>query len=371
MRNRRVRSATETRLRSSLPSSLEVTPTLAPATDVSPVLSEIVSPHLEEADKGFELDVPIVKLDSLPECWGHRGASASFPENTRQSFIEACKAGADGIETDIHVTADNVLVMFHDPRLERTTNGKGLIHEQPWHGVLDSVHTKKTPHQPIPKFTEVIDVLMEYPRVKLNIDCKVENNPTKLFTLIKEALATVPNWETALAPRIVLGLWHPKFLEPAASILPTVRRFCISMSISEVRKYFFDKCHGFSVWYRPLASAEGAKFREDCAKAGKELCTWTVNSREEMLECARWGVTAIITDKPELWRDIKRDLETDRAKVLKRTMQSYVLPFLNYYNYSIGYHAKAREEFDYLVHEGGAFDALDAEVHPLHPAQLM
>ncbi|GMK56672.1 hypothetical protein CspeluHIS016_0305120 [Cutaneotrichosporon spelunceum] len=349
---------------SSLPSSLEVTPTLAPATDLSPVLSEIVSPHLDEADKGFELDAPVVRLEPLPECWGHRGASASFPENTRQSFIEACNAGADGIETDIHVTADNVLVMFHDPRLERTTDGEGLIHQQPWHGVLEHVRTKETPHQPIPKFTEVIDVLMEHPRVKLNIDCKVENDPTKLFTLIKQALATVPQWETVLAPRIVLGLWHPKFIEPAASILPTVRRFCISMSVAEVRKYFFDKCHGFSVWYPPLASAEGAKLRDDCAKAGKELCTWTVNSREEMLECARWGVTAIITDKPELWRDIKRDLDADRAKVLRPSVQSYLLPYLSYHNYAFGYHAKAREEFEYLEREGGAFDGVHALLAP-------
>jgi phosphatidylglycerol phospholipase C len=359
----------------SLPSSLEVTPALAPASDPSPVLSELISPALEEADKGFELDAPVVKLDPLPECWGHRGASASFPENTRQSFIEACKAGADGIETDIHVTADNVLVMFHDPRLERTTDGHGLIHEQPWHGVLEHVRTKKAPHQPIPKFTEVIEVLMQYPHVKLNIDCKVENNPTKLFTLIKEALATVPEWETVLAPRIVLGLWHPKFIEPAASILPTVRRFCISMSIAEVRKYFYDKCHGFSVWYRPLASAEGQKFREDCARAGKEICTWTVNSREEMLQCARWGISAIISDKPELWRDIKRELEADRARALKPTVQSYFLPFFNYYNYAFGYEAKAREEFEYLEREGGKFDALDsaieAAIQPIRPAQLI
>lgn len=59
--------------------------------------------------------------------------------------------------------------MFHDPRLERTTNGTGLIHEQPWHGVLENVRTKKAPHQPIPLFTEVIDVLMTYPHVKLNV----------------------------------------------------------------------------------------------------------------------------------------------------------------------------------------------------------
>lgn len=177
-----------------------------------------------------------------------------------------------------------------------------------------------------------------------------------------------------LAPRIVLGLWHPKFIDPAASILPTVRRFCISMSIPQVRKYFYDKCDGFSVWYRPLASAEGARFRAECAKAGKEICTWTVNSREEMLQCARWGISAIISDKPELWRDVKRQLEVDTAKALKPTVQSYLLPYLNLYNYSFAYESKAREEYEYLEREGGAFDAIEEATHsvqPIRPAHLI
>lgn len=80
------------------------------------------------------------------------------------------------------------------------------------------------------------------------------------------------------------------------------------MSIPQVRKYFYDLCDGFSVWYHPLTSAEGARFREECRRAGKELCTWTVNGREEMLQCARWGIYSIITDKPELWRSVKKDV---------------------------------------------------------------
>lgn len=192
----------------------------------------------------------------------------------------------------------------------------------------------------------------------MQIDCKVENNPVKLFGLIKAELEKFDNWETRLAPRLVLGLWHPKFIEPAAEILPGLRRFCISMSIPQVRKYFYDKCHGFSVWFRPLQSAEGRAFREECRKAGKEICTWTVNSREEMLQCARWGIYSIISDKPELWRQIKADLETDRAKALKPTLQSYVMPFFNIKNYWFEINREAHEELVYLEREGGTFDSV-------------
>jgi phosphatidylglycerol phospholipase C len=80
------------------------------------------------------------------------------------------------------------------------------------------------------------------------------------------------------------------------------------MSIPEARTYFFKHVHGFSVRYEYLASAEGDRFRKECAAAGKGLCCWTVNGREEMRNCARWGVKSVISDKPEVWREIKREV---------------------------------------------------------------
>ena len=99
---------------------------------------------------------------------------------------------------------------------------------------------------------------------------------------------------------------QPRYLEPASEILPYLPRFAISMSITEIREYFFDHCHGFSIMYEVLASAEGSKFRKECKAAGKDLCSWTVNSKEEMRQCARWGIKSIISDKPAQWRSIKQ-----------------------------------------------------------------
>lgn len=57
----------------------------------------------------------------------HRGLSDEYPENTLLAYREAVKAGADGIEMDIHRTADRVFVMMHDLSVDRTTNGSGTI----------------------------------------------------------------------------------------------------------------------------------------------------------------------------------------------------------------------------------------------------
>lgn len=63
---------------------------------------------------------------------GHRGAAALAPENTWAGFDAALDLGVDAIETDVHATSDGVLALIHDERLERTTNGQGLVADTPW-----------------------------------------------------------------------------------------------------------------------------------------------------------------------------------------------------------------------------------------------
>ena len=63
---------------------------------------------------------------------GHRGASAEAPENTMPSFLRAIEQGVDAIELDVHVTADDVPVVMHDPTVTRTTSGDGAIAAMSW-----------------------------------------------------------------------------------------------------------------------------------------------------------------------------------------------------------------------------------------------
>ena len=60
--------------------------------------------------------------------------------------------------------------------------------------------------------------------------------------------------------------------------------------------------------YEALASTDGARFRKECRDAGKVICAWTVNSKEEMRQCARWGIKSVISDKPAQWRRIKQEV---------------------------------------------------------------
>ncbi|HEY3367260.1 MAG TPA: glycerophosphodiester phosphodiesterase [Symbiobacteriaceae bacterium] len=63
----------------------------------------------------------------MPLRIGHRGASGTHPENTLAAFRRAVELGVQGIEFDVHRTADGELVVMHDPMVDRTTAGTGLI----------------------------------------------------------------------------------------------------------------------------------------------------------------------------------------------------------------------------------------------------
>ncbi|KII94631.1 hypothetical protein PLICRDRAFT_127699 [Plicaturopsis crispa FD-325 SS-3] len=253
------------------------------------------------------------------ECWGHRGASASYPENTLASFEAAIRDGSDGIESDVHVTTDGVVLMFHDPALGRTTNGQGAIKEKAWYGEngIQNVRTFKEPKQPIPTFAETVALLMlpENRHVKFNIDVKVYNDPERVFSLMNAIVTAQPNWQTDLAPRILLGLWHPRFIPAAKAYLPYCRRSHIGISPWIARKYFWDHVEVFSISFGALATMDGEQFRRECKSHGKGLMVWTVNEPQQMMEAVRWGVDGILTDVTKTWLDLRAALAKDYNSV--------------------------------------------------------
>ena len=60
---------------------------------------------------------------------GHRGAKGHAPENTLISFQKALDLGVDGMELDVHLSADNQIIVIHDETVNRTTNGDGFVNQ--------------------------------------------------------------------------------------------------------------------------------------------------------------------------------------------------------------------------------------------------
>ncbi|MFM1651475.1 glycerophosphodiester phosphodiesterase [Brevibacillus sp. B_LB10_24] len=67
-----------------------------------------------------------------PLIYAHRGASGRYPENTFDAFHAALRHGADGIELDVQLSSDHEVVVIHDVKVNRTTNGTGLVQNHTW-----------------------------------------------------------------------------------------------------------------------------------------------------------------------------------------------------------------------------------------------
>lgn len=73
-------------------------------------------------------------------------------------------------------------------------------------------------------------------------------------------ISSHPGWETRLAPRILLGLWHPAFLPHAKKHLPYCRRSYIGEDTALARKYFWNDVDAFSMWFGSLTTADGERY---------------------------------------------------------------------------------------------------------------
>src|SRR6185295_13498419 len=115
-----------------------------------------------------------------PRVFGHRGAAGLAPENTLPSFALGLALGADVLELDVHASSDGVIVVMHDPNLERTTNGSGPVREQTWSALqrLDAGYHFSRDGRDFPyrgqgiRIPSLEELLLAFPDAACNIEVK-------------------------------------------------------------------------------------------------------------------------------------------------------------------------------------------------------
>jgi len=162
----------------------------------------------------------------MPVNIAHRGGKCIAPENTIVGFRAGLNAGADVLELEVHLTADGHLVVIHDDKVDRTTNGSGLIREKTLQEIklLDAGYkfpgqgSKTYPYRGqgvvIPTLEEVYQ---EFPDVATNVEIK-EDQPgieQALWQVIEEAeaaertLVVSGNITFVASGKPLVGKWRP------------------------------------------------------------------------------------------------------------------------------------------------------------------
>ena len=106
----------------------------------------------------------------------HRGNSRYFPENTMVAFASALELPVDQLEIDLHMTRDGEIILMHDHRVDRTTDGTGPVraHTLREMRALDAGRWKdpRFAGEKVPLFTEFLDLLRDHPQMTVNVELK-------------------------------------------------------------------------------------------------------------------------------------------------------------------------------------------------------
>ncbi len=217
---------------------------------------------------------------------GHRGAMGYEPENTLASFRKALELGIPFVELDVYFV-DGHLVVFHDRRLERTTNGQGLLIEQNFTHLrtLDAGKGEK-----IPTLPEVFAVVGD--RTGLNIELKgpdtVEpvvdfissqqqmSRPKEQF-LVSSFKREILIRARQLDPRILLGVLVNGPLQDHMDFASELKAYAIHLPLSEVDEPMVKEAHN----------------------QGLKVFVYTVNEIADLEKMNETGVDGVFSDYPD------------------------------------------------------------------------
>ncbi len=276
-----------------------------------------------------------------PQVFAHRGGAALRPENTLLAFDHGLLLGADGLEFDVHLSRDGVVVVHHDSTLERTTNGRGPIAgltageladldagywftppagsspapagqpPPPPAGDLRATAGQAALHPfrglagGVPTLRQVLD---RYPTAALIIELKV-NDPVL-------ALRTIDEVRSAGAlERVAVGSFGTRVLRAAREYEP---RILSGASREETRLALYRSRIHWPVRKPPndafqVPELSGStrvvspRFVRHAHETGVAVQVWTVNDASDMRRLLEWGVDGLISDRPDIAVEVVRE----------------------------------------------------------------
>jgi glycerophosphoryl diester phosphodiesterase len=230
-----------------------------------------------------------------PAVIAHRGASADAPENTMAAFALAVKAGADAIELDAQLTADDELVVFHDATLSRTTDGRGRIADKTLAELADldaggyfgaSYRGERIPH--------LVDVLDTF-GAERPFNIHVKSYPGSRPGLVASICELIRH--LGAQRRVFLSSFSPTDLSQAAKMIPEVPRWLLAPrgwlgAWARSFGFSFGDYAALNPHYSDVSPQQVLRVH----RLSRRLNAWTVNTPSEIVRLAAWGVDGILTD---------------------------------------------------------------------------
>jgi len=238
--------------------------------------------------------------------FAHRGASHEAPQNTLAAFRLAREMGADGVELDVQVSKDGEAVVIHDFTVDATTDGQGTVKDKTLAELkeLDAGYwfDDRFVGQRIPTLEEVIIVLGH--QLLLNIELKAQGFGSA--DLVAEVVRLIEDHN--LVHRVIVSSFNPLALRRVKKLnhrIPTGLLYYFDLPAHLLRSLLLllanpDALHP----EKHLVTQEYMRWARD---RSYRVNVWTVDEPAEMKRLIALGVDGIITNRPDVLREILRD----------------------------------------------------------------
>lgn len=232
------------------------------------------------------------------KIFGHRGSAGTHPENTMISFKEAARVGADGIELDIQMTKDGVIVVIHDETVKRTTNGKnkGWVKDYTLKQIkkMDVSYKFKDKYGfcEIPTLEEVFDWAKSN---QLLINVEFKTGLVSYKDIEEKTLKMISDY--GLENRIVISSFNHYSLVKCRRISSTIDLAILYMEgLYEPWDYAKRlKTNGIHPYHQTISK----EIVEESKLNGIAVRPFTINDEKKMKQFIEFGCSAIITDYPK------------------------------------------------------------------------
>jgi glycerophosphoryl diester phosphodiesterase len=232
-----------------------------------------------------------------PRIIAHRCGGALAPENTLAALRIAARIGCRGVEFDAMLGADGVPVLIHDETLERTTSGRGSV------AAIDSTrlmlldagcrHHRAFSGEPVPSLDQALRLC-----ASLGLWANVEIKPAAGQEA--ETGRAVARVAAAIGGKLLLSSFSAQALQAAAIEAPPLPRAMLVEAVPADWLLLLEQSGSLALHCAANALTEDQALA--VRNAGYALACYTVNSRDEAARLFALGISAVFSDRPDLWQ---------------------------------------------------------------------
>lgn len=247
----------------------------------------------------------------MPLIISHRGANKKAPQNTIPAFKMSKVLNADGIETDVHLTKDNRIVICHNYTVDATSNGKGVIDEMTFDELrkLDfgSYFSSDFKGVTLPELCELIEVVKDMTLINIEIKSPPKNND-----LVKRTIDEI--YKYGIEKNTIISCFNPECIRESKEFAPEIKTGLL-YETGELGNEIMS--FGVAKYCQQLKA--DAAHPEHFLMTQKEIMElhnlgiavnpWTVNNKEDIIKYANWGCDGLITDVPDFCRQVLEEIK--------------------------------------------------------------